>query len=132
MKRPGILQILLHYCWIIHACNGSSASNLGVMFICGASLAVDCCFIKRKFYAAYNSISGGCKYANRLAKLHLIKSYCLPLLIYCTGAIDLPKYKIKDLSVCWNDYFRKIFKFQRWESIGEVLMNLRWSCHNSS
>jgi hypothetical protein len=59
-----------------------SFKYLGVMFISGASLAVDCCFIKRKFYAAYNTISVGCKYANELVKLHLIKSYCLPLLMY--------------------------------------------------
>jgi hypothetical protein len=58
-----------------------SFKYLGVI-ISGASLAVDCCFIKRKFYAAYNSISGGCKFANELVKLHLIKSYCLPLLMF--------------------------------------------------
>ena len=44
----------------------------------------------------------------------------LPLLTYCIGAIDLPKYKVTDLSVCWNDCFRKIFKFQRWESVKEL------------
>ena len=45
--------------------------------------------------------------------------------MYCIGAIDWPKYKIKDLSDCWNDCFRKIFKFQRWESVGEV----QYFCH---
>jgi hypothetical protein len=68
---------------------------LVVIFISGASLAVDCCIIKRKFYAAYNSISGSCKYASDSIKLHLIKSYCLLLLMYCIGATDLPKYNIK-------------------------------------
>jgi hypothetical protein len=33
-------------------------------------------YIKRQFYAAYNSMSDGCKYADELVKLHLIKS-CL-------------------------------------------------------
>ena len=97
-----------------------SVKYLGVMFVSGPSLSVDCNFIKRKFYAACNSIVYSCKHANELVKLQLMKSYCLPLLTYCIGAIDLPKYKVKDLSVCWNDCFRKLFKFQRWESVKEV------------
>ena len=92
-----------------------SVKYLGVMFVSGPSLSVDCNFIKRKFYAACNSIVYSCKHANELVKLQLMKSYCLPLLTYCIGAIDLPKYKVKDLSVCWNqgwnDCFRKLFKF---------------------
>ena len=28
---------------------------------------------------------------------------------YCIGAIDLPASSVKDLAVCWNDCFRKIF-----------------------
>jgi hypothetical protein len=84
---------------------------LGVMFISGASLAVDCCFIKRKFHAAYNSISSGCKCANELVELHLIKSHCLPPLMYCIGATDLPKYEIKDLSVSLPAMRRSIWQF---------------------
>jgi len=49
-----------------------------------------------------------------------MKSYCLPLFTYCIGALELPKYKVNELSVCWNDCFRKIFKFHRLESVHEV------------
>ena len=38
-----------------------------------------------------------------------IKAYCLPLLTYYIGAIDLPASSVKDLAVCWNDCFRKNF-----------------------
>ena len=90
------------------------------MFLSGPSLSVDCSVIKRKFYAACNSIFYSCKHTDELIKLQIMKSYCLPLLTYCVGAIELPKYKVNELSVCWNDCFRKIFKFHRWESVKEV------------
>ena len=57
---------------------------------------------------------------NELAKLHFVESYCLPLLTYCLGAIQVPQYKVRELGVCWNDCFRKIFRFQRWESVKEL------------
>jgi len=28
--------------------------------------------------------------------------------------------KVRDLGVCWNDCFRKIFKYNRWESVSEL------------
>ena len=33
------------------------------------------------------------------------------------GAIEIPRYKIKELGVCWTDSFKKIFGYQRWESV---------------
>jgi len=42
-------------------------------------------------------------------KLYMLATIAL-LLSY--GAMELPKYKINELSVCWNDCFRKIFKFK--------------------
>lgn len=99
----------------------TSFKYLGVTFISGSKLNIDTEVIKRKFYAACNSVLSHCKCNNELVKLHLVKSYCLPLLTYCLGAIDVPRHKIKELGVCWNDCFRKIFKFQRWESVKELM-----------
>jgi len=78
--------------------------------------------VKRKFYAACNAVLADCRYAD---ELHLVKSYCLPLLTYCIGSLDLPSYKVKDLGVCWNDTFRKIFGYNQWESVIE----LQYNCH---
>jgi len=103
----------------------SSCKYLGVMFVTGLTLHVDCGYVKRKFYAACNAVLADCKYANEFVKLHLVKSYCLPLLTYCIGSLDLPSYKVKDLGVCWNDTFRKIFGYNRWESVTE----LQYNCH---
>ena len=53
-----------------------------------------------------------------------MKSFCLPLLTYCLGAIEIPRYRVKQIGVCWNDSFRKIFGFNRWESVKELQLNL--------
>ena len=59
------------------------------------------CCIKRAFYKAINGILSYCKTADEFVKLGLVKAYCLPLLTYCIGAIDLPASSVKDLAVCW-------------------------------
>jgi len=103
----------------------SSFKYLGVMFVSGERLHVDCSYVKRRFYAACNTVLADCKHANEFVKLQLVKSYCLPLLTYCIGSLDMPSYKVKDLGVCWNDCFRKIFGYNRWESVTE----LQFFCH---
>jgi len=47
-----------------------------------------------------------------------VKSYCLPLLVYCVRALRLTSSAIRQLSVCWNDAFRKKFHFKILKSIG--------------
>ena len=69
----------------------------------------------------------------------IVKSYCLPYLTYCVGALELSKSNIHHLSVCWNDAFRKIFGFKRCESVkqlqfccGEMLFNYLYYLSKSS
>ena len=52
--------------------------------------------------------------------LSLIRTFHKPLLTYCLGALVLTQSKVRDLGVCWNDCFRKIFKYNRWESVSEL------------
>jgi len=69
---------------------------------------------------ACNGILSHCSTADVFVKLSLVKAYCLPVLIYCIGALNLPVAKIKDLGVCWNDCFRKLFGYKRFESVKVV------------
>jgi len=55
-----------------------------------------------------------------MVKLHLVKSYCLPLLSYCIGALYIANRDVQLLGVCWNDAFRKIFGYNRWESVRDL------------
>ena len=87
------------------------------MFLAGSSLKVDTCYIRRKFYAACNGILSYSRSADEFVKLFLVKAFCLPLLTYCLGALDISATCIRQLAVCWNDSFRKIFGFKRCESV---------------
>jgi len=46
-----------------------------------------------------------------------VRAFCLPLLVYCLGALELNLGMVKELGVCCNDAFRKIFSYNRWESV---------------
>ena len=46
----------------------------------------------------------------------LIRTVCL-FLTYSIGALELNRNTVNHLSVCWNDGYRKIFGFHRWESV---------------
>lgn len=93
---------------------------LGIVFNVRTILQVDLSYIKRKFYAALNSLLARCCNAVETVKLKLIESFCLPLLTYCTGALELTTSAINELGVCWNDAYRKIFHYNRWESVKQV------------
>jgi len=42
------------------------------------------------------------------------------LIVSYIAALNLPVAKIKDLGVCWNDCFLKVFVYKRFESVKEV------------
>ena len=90
---------------------------LGVSFRARANLVVDVVPMKRRFYAALNSVFSRNSALVEPVKLHLVRSFCLPLLVYCLGALDLTTSMVQELGVCWNDAFRKIFSYNRWESV---------------
>ena len=64
-----------------------------------------------------SSILGHCKYADECVRLSLVKSFCVPPYTYCIGAVDVSDQQVKDLAVCWNDSFRRIFGYKRHESV---------------
>lgn len=56
----------------------SSFKYLGISFITGKRLKVDCDLIKRKFFAACNCILGNSTHGHEIVRLALQESYCLP------------------------------------------------------
>ena len=94
----------------------NSFKYLGHTFNCGCFLHFDSRCVARKFYGSFNSIFGQCKYTDEcIIKLCLVKSFCVPLLTYCIGAIDASDQQVTDLAVCWNDSFWRIFGYKRYE-----------------
>ena len=46
--------------------------------------------------------------------MNLLSLACrLPLIVCCTGAMDLTDVSVSDLAVCWNDCFPRIFGYKR-------------------
>ena len=99
----------------------NSLKYLGIMFLAGSSLKVDSSYIRCKFYAACNGILSYSRSVDEFVKLGLVKAFCLPLLTYCLGALDISATCIRQLAVCWNDSIRKVFGFKRCEAASILL-----------
>jgi len=50
-----------------------------------------------------------------------MESHCLPILLYATECIDLKASQIKELNSWWNSVYRKIFGYNNWESVKELI-----------
>ena len=73
--------------------------------------------VKRSFYAACNCVFSNCNSAHEIVQLNLQEAYCLPLLTYASPAIVLKVKQAAELNACWNSVFRRIFGFNKWESV---------------
>lgn len=64
-----------------------------------------------------NCIYAKAKSGDELLHLTLQESYSLPILTYAIAAIKLTTKQQRELNVCWNMIYRKLFGFHRWESV---------------
>jgi len=53
---------------------------------------------------------------DKLSSLIMVYS----VLLFGVGALDMVGYQVKDLAMCWNDCFRRIFVHQSHESVKEL------------
>ena len=98
-------------CWC------TSIKYLGLSLVSGRSVTVDDSIIKRKFYASCNAILSNSAGQSELTRLFLLETYCLPILTYCTMAINVSQKVVHSFNVCWNMMYRRIFNFNKWESV---------------
>ena len=59
---------------------------LGTDFNCKDNIEVDVASVRKNFYAACNNITAKCRGVLEPVTVQLVKSNCLPLLVYCVGA----------------------------------------------
>ena len=90
---------------------------LGVNFNVGKKMNSDIIVIKRKFFASSNCILGNTKTLNDIIKLSLMETHCLSILTYATVAMRLTGEQIRELNAGWNSVYRRIFGFNKWESV---------------
>jgi hypothetical protein len=88
----------------------SELKYLGVHFKAARALDVNITPIKHKFYGAFNSLMSRCKYAVEPVKLQLVEVVLYAIIVVLPWCyMNLKKRAVAELSVCWNDAFRKIF-----------------------
>lgn len=64
-----------------------------------------------KFFSQFNNIMAVLgKHSNEMTALHLIKTYCLPSLLFGCEIWNLSAHSIHRLNVAWNNCFRYIFR----------------------
>jgi len=90
---------------------------LGVNFCSAKRFTVDTSATIRKLYAAANAVFSRTKYVSAGVKLSLIDAYVLPIMTYALEAVSLTRGQYDELSVCWNNLFRRIFNMHKWESV---------------
>jgi len=56
------------------------------------------------------------------AVLALQESYSLPVLLYAIPALSLRSRQIDELNVWWNNVIRRLFNYNKWESVKAVLL----------
>jgi len=95
----------------------TSFKYLGIVFNSACKISIDTSYIRKKFYASCNGILAYCKSADEFIRFSLVKLFYMPLLCYCLGALGLLSQQVKTLAVCWNNCFRRIFGFKRFESV---------------
>ena len=95
----------------------TSIKYLGIIVKSGYKFMVDFEAVKRKYYMACNTILCNSVFQTELLRLQLLETYCLPILTYCVAALDITRTQLKELNACWNMIFRKIFGFNKWESV---------------
>ena len=97
-----------------------SVKYFGVWLCSGKRLQSDINSIIRKFYAAANSNFSHSGSISQMSKLHLVESYCLPMLTYTVEALYLKNSQISKLNTCWNNAYRRIVRINAWESVTDL------------
>jgi hypothetical protein len=101
-----------------------SIKYLGIVIKSDKLFNVDLKDSRRKFFISFNSIINKCKYASDIVKLQLLESHCLPILMYSLECLNLTPALIKEVNCWWNAVYRRIFGYNKWESVKEVICRL--------
>ena len=100
----------------------NSIKYLGLNVLSGKSFDIDFSEQRRKFFISVNSILNKCTFTSDIVKLELAENHCLPILMYCIEATNVNSSKLRELNSWWNSVYRKIFGYNKWESV-KILIN---------
>jgi len=61
---------------------------------------------------------------NDMTLLHLQETYSLSVLMYAIPALLLTTRQVSELNACWNNAIRRVFGYNKWESVSALLLSL--------
>jgi len=97
---------------------------LGVYLLCGKKLRLSLHEYKAKFFRALNGILYRVKgFSNDIVIMHLIQSYCKPLLLYACECFNMTCSEISQLCKAWRCVYWKVFKVSTDEPIELIQVN---------
>jgi len=95
----------------------------------GANFKIDLTVAKRKYYGSFNNIRSVVgRQVNEIMVLHLLKSYCLPRLMYGCEIWPLNAVNVCEINVLWNNGFRHVFNCC-WQDSVKPLQFYCHTCH---
>ena len=74
----------------------------------------------QSFYRSVNSILNVVKKPDEVTQMHLLFANCVPILSHASAVKEFSAREMMSCNTAVNDAIRKIFSFQRWESIREL------------
>ena len=98
---------------------------LGVTVISAKVFTLDFSETRRKFFMSVNGILSKCKHTSDIVKLELMEKHCLPILTYAVECIKPTKSQLQELNSWWNSVYRKIFGYNKWESVKGLIFMLQ-------
>ena len=100
---------------------------LGVHIVAGRVFSCSIDSAKCAFYRAFNAVYGKVgNVASEEVILHIVKSKCMPLLLYGTEAMRLKKAQVKSAEFAVTNCFMKIFKTKSKEVVTECMSYLNF------
>ena len=76
---------------------------------------------RRNYFTTLNNILSNTKHCSEMVKLELIERQCMPILLYCMECFSLSSTEIASLNSWINMAYRKIFGYNKWESVRTLL-----------
>ena len=98
----------------------SMCNYLGVSVCSGNFFRTNCEERRRKFCGAVNALTSH----NMLSKecyMHILGTQCVQILMYGASVWSFARESLRRINVSFNDAVRKIFHYNRWESVRAVL-----------
>jgi len=93
---------------------------LGIHILSGSHFVIDIDKLKAKFYVALNSLSKCGGFMNEMVTIHLINTFCRPLLLYVCDGVSLCPSHVDSLEHSFNRIYWRLFKVNSIQCITDI------------